>query len=307
MEVLRELKEKKGIALALGYFDGMHQGHKKIIQTLVQKAKEQGLKSAVITFDTNPADFFNPAPTLNIQTFKDRELIISSLGVDYLYELDFEQLKDLDAKEYLENVLVKYFAPKLIVVGYNHTFGKEKKGNGAYLSEEAAHFGYEAIIVPEQRYNNKEEISSSAIRKRIQAGHLNAVKALLGRNFSVRNSVIKGDKIARTLGYPTANMVWPESMVKLPHGVYYGFCQTGSKLSPALISWGTKPTLTAGRNEILEAHIFEFNEDLYGKIIKVVFAKKVRDEQNFGNIRVLAAQLKKDYDAFELWAKTSMK
>ncbi len=307
MEVLRELKENKGIALALGFFDGMHQGHKKIIQTLVAKAKEEGIKSAVITFDTNPADFFNPAPTLNIQTFKDRELILDSLGVDFLYELNFEELKDLSEVEYLKNIIVKYFSPKVVVVGYNHTFGKGKGGNGAYLSQEAPKYGFETIIVPEQKYNGTEEISSSAIRKRLEHGHLNAVKALLGRNFSVRNSVIQGDKIASTLGYPTANIVWPESMVKLPHGVYWGFCQAGSKLRPALISWGNKPTLTTGRNEILEAHIYDFSENLYGKIIKIVFVKKVRDEQNFGHIKLLAAQLQKDYTNFETWAKTVTK
>ena len=162
---------------------------------------------------------------------------------------------------------------------------------------------YSAIVIPEQKYQDKEEVSSSAIRKRIQYGHLNAVKALLGRSFSIRNSVIKGNKIARTLGYPTANLVWPNSLIKLPYGVYHGFVQVGSKMNPALISWGTKPTLTQGTNEILEAHLYDFNEDLYGKIIKVIFIKKMRDEENFGNIRVLATQLQKDYTAFERWAK----
>ena len=304
MKVLRELAENKGIAIALGFFDGVHIGHKKIIQTLVAKAKEKDIKTAIITFDTNPADYFNPVPTKNIQTFKDREVIFSSLGIDYLYELNFEELKDLTAEEYLENVLKKYFDPKLIVIGYNHTFGKNKEGNGAFLSQNSQKLGYELIVVPELKYNN-EEVSSSQIRKRIEKGHLNAVKAFLGRNFSVRNSVVKGDKIARTLGYPTANIVWPESMVKLPYGVYWGFCQVGSKLLPSLISWGQKPTLTPGKNEVLESHIYELDEDLYGKIIKVIFIKKVRDEQNFGNIRLLAAQIKKDYDEFEAWAKTS--
>ena len=154
-----------------------------------------------------------------------------------------------------------------------------------------------------QKYQDKEEVSSTQIRKRIQYGHLNAVKALLGRYFSVRNSVIKGEKIARTLGYPTANLIWPNSMVKLPYGVYFGFVQSGAKMHPALISWGTKPTLTTGKNEILEAHLYDFNEDLYGKIIKVIFVKKLRDEENFGNIRVLATQLQKDYSAFEKWAR----
>ena len=117
MEVLTELKPNKGLAIALGFFDGIHIGHKKILQTLVQKARAKGLKTAVITFDSNPADYFNLAPTLNIQTFKDREILMSALGIDYLYELDFASFKDMSAKEYLEKVIVKYFAPKIIVTG----------------------------------------------------------------------------------------------------------------------------------------------------------------------------------------------
>jgi len=306
MEVLHEINENKKLAIALGYFDGIHIGHKKIISQLVQQAKMKGIKSAIITFDKNPADYFNPEPTLNIQTFKDRQLILSSLGVDYLYELNFEKYKDLDAHDYLHNVLIKNFEPEMIIVGYNHTFGKDRGGSPSLLKEFASKYNYECIVVPEQKYQDKEEVSSTEIRKRIKYGHLNAVKALLGRHFSVRNSVIKGNKIARTLGYPTANLVWPNSMAKLPYGVYFGFVQTGAKMHPALISWGTKPTLTNGKNEILEAHLYDFSEDLYGKIIKVIFVKKLRDEENFGNIRVLATQLQKDYSAFEKWARLAI-
>lgn len=303
MEVFREINTNKGLIIALGYFDGIHIGHKKIISHIVQQAKLKGTKSAIITFDKNPADYFSDEPTPNIQTYKDRQLILSSLGVDFLYELNFEQYKDLEAHEYLSNVLVKNFEPQMIVVGYNHTFGKDKSGSSALLKEFSSKYNYECVVVPEQKYQDKEEVSSTQIRKRIQYGHLNAVKALLGRHFSVRNSVIKGDKVARTLGYPTANLVWPSSMVKLPYGVYFGYVQTGAKMKPALISWGTKPTLTNGKNEVLEAHLYDFKEDLYGKIIKVIFVKKLRDEENFGNIRVLITQLQKDYSAFEKWAK----
>ena len=303
MEVLHEIKPNKNLAIALGYFDGIHIGHKKLLTTLIQQARAKGIKTAVVTFDKNPADYFNNEATPNIQTFKDRQLILESMGIDYLYELNFEEYKDLTATEYLQNVLIKNFEPQIIVVGYNHTFGKEKSGNAGILKDYSTNFNYECIIIPEQKYQDKEEVSSSEIRKRIQYGHLNAVKALLGRYFSVRNSVIKGNKVARTLGYPTANLVWPNSMIKLPYGVYYGFAQVGGKLYPALISWGTKPTLTNGKNEILEAHLYDFNENLYGKIIKVIFAKKVRDEENFGNILVLKTQLQKDFTAFEKWAR----
>ena len=304
MKILHEITDKnKKIALALGFFDGVHIGHKKILNTLVQQARLKGIKSAVITFDENPANYFSNTKIPAIQSFKDKELIISSLGVDYLYELNFSLYKDLSAHEYIEKILVKHFEPELIVVGYNHTFGKDKTGNPEYLKDFSTNYNYECIIVPEYKYKEKETVSSTEIRKRIQYGHLNAVHALLGRYFSVRNSVIKGDKTATLLGYPTANLVWPNSMIKLPYGVYYGFVQAESKMNPALISWGTKPTLSDGKNEILEAHIYDFDENIYGKIINVVFIKKVRDEENFGNIRVLKTQLQKDYSAFEKWAK----
>lgn len=307
MEIFHDITKNKGTVLALGYFDGIHIGHKKIISTLLNTAKEFGAKSAIVTFSKNPADYFNEEPTYNIQTFKDRELILDSLGVDYLYELDFEKYKDLSAFDYLKNVIVENFSPKAIVVGYNHTFGKNKLGDAAFLKDHAQNYDFEAIVVPEQKYKDTEQVSSSIIRKRIQYGHLNAVKAFLGRHFSVRNSVIKGQKIARKLGYPTINLVWPNSMVKLPYGVYFGYVQldsnNDSKLRPALISWGIKPTLTDGNSEILEAHIYDCNEDLYGKIVKVVFVKKVRDEENFHSMAVLKTQLQKDYSAFEKWAR----
>ena len=109
--------------------------------------------------------------------------------------------------------------------------------------------------------------------------------------------------MARALGYPTANLVWPYSMVKLPHGVYFGYAQVDDKMSPALISWGTKPTLTNGSEEILEAHIHNFSEDIYGKIIKVIFVKKLRDEEKFGSVLLLKTQIQKDYKAFEEWIR----
>jgi len=303
MEVIHDISPNKKIAIALGYFDGIHIGHKKIISTLVQQAKSKNIKSAIITFENNPADYFSEEPTPNIQTYKDRQIILEALGVDYLYELDFEKYKDLSAHDYLQNVLIKNFEPEYIIVGYNHTFGKDRGGSPALLKEFAAKYNYECHVVPEQKYQNKEEVSSTLIRKRIKHGHLNAIRALLGRHFSVRNSVIKGAGMAKALGYPTANLIWPASMAKLPYGVYFGYVQANSKMSPALISWGTKPTLSNGKNEILEAHLYDFCENLYGKIIKVIFVKKLRDEENFGNIRVLKTQLQKDYEAFKKWAK----
>ena len=303
METFRELDKNKGLAIALGYFDGIHLGHRKILQTLVQNARAKNLQTAVITFDKNPADYFSEKSTPNIQTFKDKEVLLESLGIDYLYELDFETLKDLGAKEYLEDVIIKYFEPKIIVAGYNHTFGKNREGNPQFLCDNEVRLGYEAIIVSEYTHSSGEKVSSSTIRSLIEKGELNLAKALLGKYFSFMNSVIKGAQMARKLGYPTANMIWPESIVKLPYGVYHGFCQIGSKLVPALISWGNKPTLSDGREELLEAHLYNFDENLYGKIVKIVFVKKVREIYKYDGLKELTEQIKKDYDNFIPFAK----
>ncbi len=304
MEILREIDGNKNIALALGYFDGIHLGHKKIIATLVNEANAAGIKSAVITFEQNPADYFTDTPTPCLQSFKDKEIILESLGVDYLYELDFEQYKDLSAASYLEDVLVKNFEPKIIVVGYNHTFGKDKSGDAGFLEDCSSKYNYECIVIPEQKTINNFSISSSAIRENVKTGNISAIKPMLGRNFSVRNSVIKGNKMASSFGYPTANIIWPQSMVKLPYGVYFGFVQLKNKIQPALISWGVRPTLTDGSTEMIEAHIHDFNENLYGKIISVVFSKKIRPEEKFSNSVSLRNQIRSDYSEFQKWVKT---
>ncbi len=302
MEVYSEVNKNENIIIALGFFDGIHKGHQKIISTLTAQSKILNLPCAVVSFSENPANYFSDENIPNISSFKDKQAILESLGVDYLYELDFAEFKDMSVTEYLK-ILIDNFKPKMIIAGYNHTFGKDRLGNAQLLKEYSDKFGYECIITPEQKYNDEAEISSSIIRKKIQIGSLSEVKALLGRIFYVRNSVIKGDKLATSLGYPTANLIWPNSIVKLPYGVYRGFVQVDEQLLPALISWSNKPTLSDGKTEIIEAHIYNFDKNLYGKIIKVMFEQKMRDIENFGNIRVLKTQLQKDYNAFEKWAK----
>ena len=297
-----KLEKNTGIALALGYFDAMHLGHRKLIKTLLEEAKSRNLKTAVITFSQNPAGYFSNTPVLNIQTQKDREKIIDEMGVDYLYELNFEEYKDMTALEYLQNVLVEYFQPKLIVAGYNHTLGADVK-NADFIKENESKFGYTAIIMPEFLYQGKEEVSSSIIRKHIEYGHLNATNALLGKNVAIRNSVINGKKLATSLGCPTANLVWPDSIVKLPYGVYYGYSKVDGKIIPALIAWGLKPTLATEKEEKLEAHLYDFDKNIYGKIITLIFVKKIRDEQHFASPQELKNQIMEDKADFYRWAK----
>ena len=297
-----KIEKNKGIAIASGYFDGMHLGHRKLISTMVAEARKLEIKTAVITFYENPANYFSEEKIPNIQNQKERAKIIEDLGVDYLYELDFSNYKNMTAEEYLKNVLVKYLEPKLIVAGYNHTLGSDRKTAG-FLTENSNKYHYKTIILPEFLYKDKEEVSSSIIRKHIEYGHLNATNALLGKNFSLCNTVIKGKKLATKLGYPTANLIWPNSIVKLPYGVYFGYSKFEDKIIPALIAWGIKPTLSTEKEEKLEAHLYDFNKDIYGKIMTLIFVKKIRDEIHFSSAAELKEQLELDYKEFSTWAK----
>jgi len=301
MKVFQELNKNKHIAIALGYFDGMHLGHKKVIQTLVSKARSFDIESAVITFEKNPKNYFNEEKILNLQSYKDKEYQFEILGVDNVYELSFEEYKEYTAEEYLE-LLIDNFQPEIIIVGYNHTFGKDKTGTPFFLEKNASKYGYECIVVPEQKGQYEETISSSEIREKVKKGQLGLIKKLLGRSFSVRNSVVKGKRLATTLGYPTANIIWPNSLIKLPYGVYFGYVKVDNKLLHGMISWGLSPTLTDGVEEKLEAHIYKYDGNLYGKIIQIVFILKIRDIQSFNDIRALKAQLDQDYKHFREWA-----
>lgn len=299
MQILKKINKNENIVLALGYFDGVHLGHQKIISELVKCAKSNNTKSALLTFQTNPSNFFKDKQSPDIQTIQDREENLKALGVDFIYELNFEEFKNIEAIDYLE-LLIKNFKPIAIVVGYNHTFGKNRFGNAEFLKQNSTKYNYKSIIVPEQK-KNEERISSTSIRNKISLGDLEGAQALLGRNFSISNVVIKGDRIARKMGYPTANINWDDKIIKLPYGVYFGHTKVDNKSYPSMISWGCKPTLTLGQKEILETHIFQFNQDIYGKKIEVSFSKKLREQKTFKDITELTKQLHNDYQDFITW------
>ncbi len=295
MEIFKEPSINPNLAIALGFFDGVHTGHLKIIKTLIREAKKRNLKTAAVTFTKNPSNYFNDIKTPYIQTLKDKEKILEKLGLDYLYELDFSKVKEMDADEYIEKILIKKFWAKLIVVGFNHTFGKKRKGNSKYLAQLAKNFGYDCIIIPEEKFQNQ-KISSTIVRKEIKNGNIEKVNLLLKRPLTVTNEVIKGNQVARKLGYPTINIIWQKELQKLPYGVYFGFVKINEKEYKSLISWGIKPTLSKENKEILEAHILNFKGDLYGKTVTVGFLSKIRDQKKFKDFNSLKKQLDEDFE-----------
>ena len=288
MQIFTELNKNPDLSIALGYFDGVHSGHRTVIQNAVAYAKKNGGKSAVITFTDHPCCFFYGICPKYILTRQERENRIKTLGVDYLYELDFESISGLTAEEYLKDVLVKYFSPCAISTGWNHNFGYKKSGNAKFLHDSSKKFGYEYFELPPQKINN-EIVSSSAIRKYLSEGKLEKANTMLGYKFYTSGRIIKGQQLGRTIGYKTANMIYPAELISLPFGVY----SVQTNFGKGIANFGTRPTVK-WEGTLLEVHILDFDKDIYGETLNVEFNKMIRPEKKFPSLDALKNQIRND-------------
>ena len=288
MQVFTELTKNHDLSIALGFFDGVHLGHKAVIQSAVDFAKQNNTKSAVITFSDHPCCYFWGLCPKYILTRKEREKRIEALGVDYLYELDFESISGLTADEYLRDILVKYFTPLAISTGWNHNFGYKKSGNVKFLKENSKKYGYEYFELQPQKIE-KETISSTLIRKLLANGNVTKANIMLGQKFSIEGVVVKGNKIGRTIGFKTANLVYPPELIELPYGVY----SVETIYGKGIANFGIRPTIN-GSNAILEVHILDFDKDIYDKPIRVEFNKMIRTEKKFPSLDALKNQITLD-------------
>ena len=292
MQILHDLSENPNLSLALGYFDGVHIGHQAVIKNAVNFAKQNGGKSAVITFKDHPCCFFHGVCPKYILTRQYREKFIADLGVDYLYELDFEKLAGLSAEEYLENILIKHFSPKSISTGFNHNFGHNKTGDVKFLEQESIKYNYKYFALPPQKYDG-EVISSTKIRKLLSDGQIDTANKMLGRNFIIEGTVIKGRQIGRTIGFRTANILYPIELIDIPFGVYSVLVNYASQTYQGIANFGVRPTVN-GQGALLEVHIIDFEKDIYGEVLEVKFIKMLRTERKFDSLDSLKQQISRD-------------
>ena len=292
MQILHDLSENPNLSLALGYFDGVHIGHQAVIKNAVNFAKQNGGKSAVITFKDHPCCFFHGVCPKYILTREYREKFIADLGVDYLYELDFEKLAGLSAEEYLENILIKHFSPKSISTGFNHNFGHNKTGDVKFLERESVKYNYKYFALPPQKYDG-EVISSTKIRKLLSDGQIDTANKMLGRNFIIEGTVIKGRQIGRTIGFRTANILYPLELIDIPFGVYSVLVNYASQTYQGIANFGVRPTVN-GHGALLEVHIIDFERDIYGEVLEVKFIKMLRTERKFDSLDSLKQQISLD-------------
>lgn len=270
---------KKG--LILGFFDGVHLGHQAVISSALDKY------SILITFKESPAQYFNQSCEY-ILSRENSLNKIKSLGVNEIVELDFSQIAKKTAEEYLQFVIEKY-SPQTISTGFNHTFGVNKKGNSSFLELNQERYKYNYICTHPQ-IDEGEIISSSLIKKLLKEGEIIRANKLLGSNFILEGTVVKGAQLGRKLGFPTANITYPKNIVKIPYGVYMAKV-LGHK---AILNWGIKPTVANGEEPILEVHIMNFEKDLYNKFLQIEILQKIRNEQKFDTIEQLKEQVRKD-------------
>ena len=277
--------------LALGMFDGMHLGHKKLIDTAVLLAKHNKLQPACFTFSNHPQELFG-GKVARLITNEERTKIMKRLGVERIEEVEFtREIAGLSPERFLD-MLRDRFDPQIIVAGYNYTFGKGKKGNAELLSKLAPQKDVGVAIVPAVTVG-KQPVSSTRIRELLEKGDVSSVQLLLGRTYTLEGTVVEDRRIGRTIGFPTAN-IEPDLSRAIPmDGVYVSMAELGGEVLPAVTNIGTNPTV-GGTERTIETNIFDFDGDIYGKELRVHFVKRLRPVMTFAGLDELKAQIAKD-------------
>ncbi len=297
MEIYNSLEEIFDIepsVVALGNFDGVHRGHQELISTAAKLSKEIGVKCAVFTFSNHPRNFMaGNIVVKNILYDKDKARIIEKLGIDYLFSIPFtSEIMNMCPEEFVKNLIVDKFNAKAVVTGYNHRFGKGAAGNNLMLKSLGEKYGFGVSVIDPVMVDGQ-VVSSSLIREMIESGEMDRSFDLLGRYYSIAGTVVVGNKIGRTIGFPTSNIMIDDNMVTPSHGVYITYCKYNGVVYPSVTNVGLKPTI--GDNiKTVETHIFNFDKELYGKKIRVEFVKKTRSEIKFSSVEELSKQIMRD-------------
>ena len=288
--------------ITIGAYDGLHLGHQAVIGEVRAQAAARSAKSAVVTFDRHPATIVRPESAPKLLTDQDQRLeLLEQTGVDVAVVLPFDDAQSQEpALAFIERVLVKCLATELIVVGVDFHFGRNREGNVALLREVGATYGFEVaplVLVP-RRDGIAEPVSSTAIRRALAGGNVELASAMLGRPFEARGVVVQGDQRGRLLGFPTANVEVPNRVCLPADGVYAGwFERPNGEVHPCAINLGRRPTFYEhADSSLLEAHLIDFQGDLYGERAQVRFAHFLRSERKFDGIDALVSQLKSDVE-----------
>ncbi|MCY4263499.1 MAG: bifunctional riboflavin kinase/FAD synthetase [Gammaproteobacteria bacterium] len=282
----------------IGKFDGVHLGHQLILDQLQHRAEQHNLPAVVILLEPHPEEFFSgdddkcPARLTVIQ---EKLELLESFGIGFVFQLHFDQkLSELSAMRYIEDILVDGLGVVSLIVGNDFRFGNQRQGDYALLQEQGAIHGFDVIETMAYERNGQ-RISSTFIREKLAEADFALVEQLLGRRFSMKGEVQRGRQLGTDLGFPTCNINPYRRKIPL-HGVYACLVRLGDRLHQAAVNIGYRPTVTVNGDALLEAHILDFDEMLYGKSIEVIFLQKLRDEVKFDGLKALKEQIGKDVE-----------
>lgn len=296
MDIIKSIWDVDNVedsVVTIGKFDGIHKGHKVLIKKAVESSKKRRIKSVVFTFENHPANYFKSYSIKNIITDNDKMKNLKNLGIDIVVNVPFnEDMTKISADDFAKVILKERLKAKKVIVGHDFTFAKNKEGNAKLLKKLGVKYNFKVEIIKPVKINNI-RVSSTYIRKLISQGCVNKVKEYLGRNYQLEGKVIKCKQLGRTIGFPTANMEIDEEMLVPKCGTYATKVYLDKKVYFGATNIGYNPTVN-GKNLSIETNILNFNEDIYGKTIKLEFLERIRDEKKFNSLDELKSQLKLD-------------
>ena len=286
--------------ITIGAYDGLHLGHQTVIAEVVEQAERSGRRSAVVTFDRHPAVIVRPESAPKLLTDHEQRMeLLEATGIDAAVVLPFDEAQSQEAPiSFIERVLVRCLSTKLIVVGADFHFGRNREGNVDLLREVGKTYGFEVapvVLIP-RADGVDEPVSSTAIRRALAGGNVEMAASMLTRPFEARGKVVQGDQRGRLLGFPTANVEVPNRVCLPADGVYAGWYERpDGTTNPCAINLGRRPTFYEhADSSLLEAHLIGFEGDLYGEEAKIRFTNFLRSERKFDGIDALVAQLEAD-------------
>lgn len=293
IKVIKDIDIEFDTVVTIGNFDGVHKGHQVLIEKTATYAKARGIKSAVFTFLNHPINYFVPEKVKNIFDEKEKERLIEGFGIDYLIDIPFDKaMTQISAEQFIVKILKDKIHAKKIVVGHDFTFARNKEGTVDVLREIGHEYGIEVEIVQPIKINGI-RVSSTFIRELISKGRVDEIPQYLGTPYVIEGEIIHGKANGRKMGYPTANISLKDQIINPKNGIYASRVIIDGKKYFGATNVGMNPTVN-GKYLSIETNILDFDEDIYGKRVRIEFLEKIRDEKKFESLDELRKQLDLD-------------
>lgn len=283
-------------AIAIGVFDGVHRGHRALIGGMVEHAVEQGLLPVVVTFDPHPLEVIKgPQKNFYLSLADHKADLLAEIGVEVVVTLPFDEAaRQMRASDFLD-VLAAHLSMRSLWLGHDFAMGYKREGNVDYLRAQASQRNYSLYVIDDVVFEGQ-RVSSSQIRARLAAGNVEQAERLLARPYELQGAIVEGERRGRTIGFPTANLGYDERCVVPANGVYVVWAIVDEMRYPAVVNVGYRPTFSTLPDIRIEAHLLDFQQDIYGHPLRLEFLQRLRDEQKFEDVDALITQINRDVE-----------